>query len=70
MASITFWTRIEPFVGPGLRYLELTSSGKRWIANLYSHVFTVEHNRRGLGPHVPETPAVAVTEANKTALES
>ena len=36
-----FWTRIEPFVGPGLRYLELTSSGKRWIANLYSHVFSV-----------------------------
>ena len=63
-----FWTRIEPFVGPGLRYLELTSSGKRWIANLYSHVFTVEHHRRSLGPHVPETPAV--TEVKKTALES
>jgi hypothetical protein len=53
-----FWTRIEPFVGAGLRYLELTSSGKRWIANLYSHVFSVEHHRRSLGPHVPATPGV------------
>ncbi|EWY41926.1 metal-dependent phosphohydrolase [Skermanella stibiiresistens SB22] len=48
-----FWTRIEPFVGAGLRYLELTSSGKNWIANLYSHVFSVEHHRRSLGPHIP-----------------
>ena len=32
------------------RYLELTIEGKQWIANLYSHVFTVEHQRRKLGP--------------------
>jgi hypothetical protein len=54
-----FWTRIEPFVGPALQYLELTSSGKCWIANLYSHVFSVEHRRRSLGPHVPEDKGVA-----------
>ncbi|UEM23660.1 hypothetical protein JL100_013270 [Skermanella mucosa] len=49
-----FWTRIEPYVGHGLRYLQMTSSGKRWIANLYSHVFAVEHRRRSLGPHIPQ----------------
>jgi hypothetical protein len=32
--------------------LELTIEGKQWIANLYSHVFTIEHQRRRLGPHV------------------
>ena len=57
-----FWTRIEPFVGPALQYLELTSSGKRWIANLYSHVFSVEHRRRSLGPHVPADTGAAEDE--------
>lgn len=46
-----FWTRVEPFVGDALRYLELTMEGKQWIANLYSHVFAVEHRRSRLGPH-------------------
>ncbi len=29
---------------------ELTIEGKQWIANLYSHVFTIEHQRKRLGP--------------------
>ena len=33
-------------------YLELTIEGKQWIANLYSHVFTIEHARRRLGPYL------------------
>ena len=33
-----------------LRYLELTIEGKQWIANLYSHIFTIEHYRHRLGP--------------------
>jgi hypothetical protein len=47
-----FWKSVEPFIGPALRYLELTIEGKQWIANLYSHVFTIEHGRRRLGPQV------------------
>lgn len=39
-------------IGEALGYLELTIQGKPWIANLYSHVFTIEHQRRRLGPHV------------------
>ena len=45
-----FWKAVEPYIGDALRYLELTSEGKQWIANLYSHVFTIEHQRRRLGP--------------------
>jgi hypothetical protein len=46
-----FWERVEPYIGDALGYLELTTDGKQWIANLYSHVFTIEHDRRRLGPH-------------------
>ena len=35
-----------------LGYLELTIEGKQWIANLFSHVFTIEHARRRLGPRL------------------
>ncbi len=46
-----FWKTVEPFIGPALQYLELTIEGKQWIANLYSHVFSIEHDRPRLGPH-------------------
>lgn len=46
-----FWKSVEPLIGPALQYLELTIEGKQWIANLYSHVFAIEHGRRRLGPH-------------------
>jgi len=45
-----FWSVVEPYVGDAMRYLELTIEGKQWIANLYSHVFAIEHARRRLGP--------------------
>lgn len=54
-----FWKAVEPYVGDALRYLELTSEGKQWIANLYSHVFTIEHQRRRLGPQAPPKAAAA-----------
>jgi hypothetical protein len=45
-----FWKTVEPYIGDALRYLELTIEGKQWIANLYSHVFAIEHDRPRLGP--------------------
>jgi hypothetical protein len=45
-----FWSVVEPYVSDAMLYLELTIEGKQWIANLYSHVFTIEHERRRLGP--------------------
>ena len=45
-----FWTSIQPYIQPALRYLELTSEGKQWVANLYNNVFQVEHRTSYIGP--------------------
>lgn len=45
-----YWSKIERYIGDGLRYLEMTMEGKQWTATLYSHVFAIEHNRRRIGP--------------------
>ena len=47
-----FWKAVEPYIGDALAYLQLTQEGKQWIANLYSHVFAVEHHRRHAGPQL------------------
>lgn len=51
-----FWNKVEPFIPEALHYLDLTMSGKQWIANLYSHTFAVEHHRRRLGPQADARP--------------
>jgi len=51
-----FWSKVEPFIGDALSYLELTVEGRQWIANLYCNVFEVEHGRRRMGPHKQPTP--------------
>jgi hypothetical protein len=45
-----FWSKVEPFIGDALGYLELTVEGRQWIANLYCNVFEIEHRRRRMGP--------------------
>jgi hypothetical protein len=45
-----FWSKVEPFIGDALGYLELTVEGRQWIANLYCNVFEMEHGRRRMGP--------------------
>jgi hypothetical protein len=47
-----FWTKIEPYIRDARRYLEQTVEGRHWLAQLYSNVFAMEHNRRGMGPHL------------------
>jgi len=47
-----FWGKVEPYLGPALRCLDNTIEGKQWIANLYSHVFSVAHHRQSMGPQV------------------
>ncbi len=51
-----FWETVEPYIPDALRYLELTSEGKQWIAGLYSHVFAVEHRRPSMGPFTESGP--------------
>ncbi len=45
-----FWSKVEPYIGDALGYLELTVEGRQWIANLYCNVFEIEHGRRHMGP--------------------
>jgi len=38
-----YWGVISNYIDDGLRYLEVTQEGKQWVANLYAHVFSIEH---------------------------
>ena len=37
-----YWGSVSPHIQGAIRYLNVTSSGRQWIANLYSNVFRAE----------------------------
>ena len=37
-----YWNSVSPHVQTAIRYLEVTASGRQWLANLYSNVFRAE----------------------------
>jgi hypothetical protein len=39
-----FWKTVTPYIQDALRHLRVTQEGKQWIANLYAHVFALEHH--------------------------
>ncbi len=45
-----YWNSISPYVQSAIRYLNVTSSGRQWIANLYSNVFRAERELSLSGP--------------------
>jgi hypothetical protein len=45
-----YWNSISPYVHTAIRYLNVTSSGRQWISNLYSNVFRAERERSLSGP--------------------
>jgi len=45
-----YWNRVSPHVQAAIGYLNVTSSGRRWIAGLYSNVFRAERELRHSGP--------------------
>ncbi|MEL6946806.1 MAG: metal-dependent phosphohydrolase [Pseudomonadota bacterium] len=45
-----FWQSVEPYIGPAIEYLRLTTDGKIWIANLYANLFEIEHATHHIGP--------------------
>lgn len=45
-----FWANVQPYIGPALRYLELTTEGRQWVANLYNNIFQVGHRTSYFGP--------------------
>jgi hypothetical protein len=45
-----YWNSISPHIQRAIPYLNVTSSGRRWIAELYSNVFRAERESRLSGP--------------------
>jgi hypothetical protein len=45
-----YWNSVAPHIQTEIRYLNKTSSGRQWIANLYSNVFRAEQDIALSGP--------------------
>ena len=45
-----YWTSIAPHIQSAIRYLNITSNGRKWIANLYSNIFSAERELSLSGP--------------------
>ena len=45
-----YWNSISPHIQTAIRYLNVTSSGRQWIASLYSNVFRAERDLSLSGP--------------------
>ena len=45
-----YWNMVSPHIQAAIRYLNVTSRGRQWIANLYSNVFRAEQEVRLSGP--------------------
>ena len=45
-----YWNSVAPHVQTAIRYLNVTSGGRQWIANLYSNVFRAERDISLSGP--------------------
>jgi hypothetical protein len=45
-----YWSSISDHIQTAIRYLNVTSSGRQWIANLYSNVFRAERELDHSGP--------------------
>lgn len=47
-----YWNNVAPQIQTAIRYLNITSSGRQWIANLYSNVFRAEREMNLSGPQL------------------
>ncbi|MBR0799595.1 HD domain-containing protein [Bradyrhizobium jicamae] len=47
-----FWNCISMHIGDGIKFLNLTVSGRQWIANLHHHVLCAENSNRMMGPQL------------------
>jgi hypothetical protein len=45
-----YWTSVSPHLSAAVAYLNVTTAGRQWIANLHSHVFCAEHGCTLMGP--------------------
>src|SRR5262245_42854138 len=47
-----YWNNVAPQIHTAIRYLNVTSSGRQWVANLYSNVFRAERELTHSGPQI------------------
>ena len=47
-----YWNNVAPQIPAAIQYLNMTSSGRQWIANLYSNVFRAERELTQSGPQI------------------
>lgn len=45
-----YWNSVAPHIQTAIRYLNVTSSGRQWIANLYANVYRAEQEISLSGP--------------------
>jgi len=45
-----FWDSVSMHIEDGVKYLNMTASGRQWIANLHHHVLCAERDRWLMGP--------------------
>ena len=45
-----FWNSVSTHIEDGIKYLNMTVSGRQWIANLHHHILCAEHDHRFMGP--------------------
>ena len=53
-----FWQVVRPLIHTAIYHLQVTQTGKIWIASLHAHVFAVEHRQRATDLSAP--PALPV----------
>ncbi|KJC37684.1 metal-dependent phosphohydrolase [Bradyrhizobium sp. LTSP857] len=47
-----YWSNVAPQIQPAIRYLNVTSRGRQWIASLYGNVFRAEREMNLSGPQL------------------
>ena len=45
-----FWNNVSMHLDEGMKYLNMTVSGRQWIANMHHHILCAEHSHRLMGP--------------------
>lgn len=45
-----FWNCVSMHLEDGIKYLNMTASGRQWIANLHHHILCAERAQRLMGP--------------------
>jgi hypothetical protein len=45
-----FWDNVSAHLDDGMKYLNMTDSGRQWIANMHHHILCAERSQRLMGP--------------------